>query len=174
MKAAVCHELGEPLVVEDVDLEAPRKRQVRVRLAAVSTCTCDLHILRGDRGGQAPVVAGHEAAGIVEEVGEDVTLAEPGHPVVVSAIRSCGQCLYCVRGLPHLCAESAANDASQLRTRDGTVLSRGAGTAAFAEQVVVDESQVARVPDEMPLGLSDGETLLEVGLCLIIFGLTTR
>ena len=152
MKAAVCHESGKPLVIEEVELDPPRKRQVRVRLAAVSTCYCDLHMIRGHWGRPLPMVAGHEAAGVVEEVGEDVTELNPGVPVVVSAIRSCGKCLDCVAGRPHLCArQSFAADENGLRTRQGAPLYRGAQTAAFAEQVVVDESQVVRIPEEMPL-----------------------
>ncbi len=152
MKAAVCHESGKPLVIEEVELDPPRKRQVRVRLAAVSTCYCDLHMIRGHWGRPLPMVAGHEAAGVVEEVGEDVTQLTPGVPVVVSAIRSCGKCLDCVAGRSHLCAQqSFGDDENKLRDLRGAPLNRGAQTAAFAEQVVVDESQVVRVPDEMPL-----------------------
>ena len=77
MKAAICYEFGQPLRVEEVEIDAPRKGEVKVRLAATGICHSDVHLIRGEWGGDLPVVAGHEAAGVVEEVGDDVTLTQP-------------------------------------------------------------------------------------------------
>ena len=74
MKAAVCYEHDQPLVVEEVTLQAPQRGEVRVRMRATAICHSDIHLLRGDWRRLLPVVAGHEAAGIVEEVREDVPI----------------------------------------------------------------------------------------------------
>lgn len=152
MKAAVCYEFGEPLVVEEVEIDPPQKGEVRVRLAATAICHSDIHVIRGEWGGMTPVIAGHEAAGIVEEVGDHVTLAQPGDRVVVSLLRSCGRCFYCASGSPHQCEGSFALDTeSRLRNRRGQPIQQGIRTAAFAESVVVDQSQVVPVPESVPL-----------------------
>src|SRR5215510_12292409 len=102
MKAAVCYEFGAPLQVEDVDLAPPQQGEVRVRVAATAICHSDVHRLHGEWGGKPPLVAGHETAGVVEEVGEGVTLVRPGDQVVVTMLRSCGRCFYCTSGSPNL------------------------------------------------------------------------
>jgi S-(hydroxymethyl)glutathione dehydrogenase / alcohol dehydrogenase len=103
MKAAVCYGFGEPLVVEEVEIDLPQAGEVKVRLAATAICHSDVHLIRGDWGGKLPVVAGHESAGVVEEVGANVTSPQPGDTVVISLLRSCGRCEYCTTGLPHMC-----------------------------------------------------------------------
>ena len=90
MKAAVCYELGQPLRVDDIEIDAPQLGEVKVRVAAVAICHSDIHHIRGDWGAQLPVVAGHEAAGIVEEVGENVTLAA-GAPLVGTEATVCSK-----------------------------------------------------------------------------------
>jgi Zn-dependent alcohol dehydrogenase len=109
-----------------------------------------------------PVVAGHEAGGIVEELGENVSLTKPGDRVVVCPVRSCGRCFYCSLGFPHLCeGHFALNKESRLRNRRGGVVNQGLRTAAFAEYCVVDQSQVVQVPEKMPL---DRAALLACGV----------
>src|SRR5262249_7272531 len=162
MKAAVCYEFGAPLQVEDVELAPPQQGEVRVRVAATAICHSDVHRLHGEWGGKPPLVAGHETAGVVEEVGEGVTLVRPGDQVVVTMLRSCGRCFYCTSGSPNLCEASYALDPnSSLRNQRGERLRRGFGTATFAEYAVVDQSQVARIPSEMPL---DRAALLACGV----------
>src|SRR5512143_85668 len=95
MKAAVCYEYGKPLVVEDVNLDPPAKGQVKVRLAATAICHSDIHALRGELPFPLPMVAGHESAGYVDEIGPDVTNVKKGDPVVCSLIASCGECISC-------------------------------------------------------------------------------
>lgn len=165
MKAAVCYEFGKPLVVEEVDIDPPRKNEVRVRLAATAICHSDVHLVRGEWGnalGEPPIVAGHEAAGVIEEVGENVTLVKPRDAVVVSLIRSCGHCRYCSGGSTHLCeTRSLLDQEGRLRNKRGEPIRQGDWTAAFAEHAVVDQSQVVQVPDDMPL---DRAALLACGV----------
>jgi len=162
MKAAVCYEFGKPLVIEEIDILPPQKGEVKVRIAAAAICHSDVHLIRGEWGGRTPVVAGHEAAGIVEEIGENVTIATPGEHVVVSLLRSCGRCFYCTTGSPYMCeGEFALDTESRLRTKRGEPIRHGSRTAAFAEYVIVEQSQVVPVPHEIPL---DQAALLACGV----------
>jgi len=162
MKAAVCYAFGQPLTVEEIDIDPPQQGEVKIRLTATAICHSDVHLIRGEWGGKLPVVAGHEAAGIVDAVGENVTLAKPGDAVVVSLLRSCGRCFYCTLGSPHMCeGRFALERESRLRNRRGERLQHGIRTAAFAEYAIVDQSQVVQVPAEMPL---DRAALLACGV----------
>lgn len=162
MKAAVCYEFGQPLVVEDVEIDPPRQGEVKVRIVAASICHSDVHLIRGEWGGTLPVVAGHEAAGIVEDVGDGVKEAQPGDLVVVSLLRSCGRCFYCSVGAAQHCAgDYALNRESRLHAPGGAPIAQGINCGAFAEYAVVDQSQVVRVPSEMPL---DRAALLACGV----------
>jgi S-(hydroxymethyl)glutathione dehydrogenase / alcohol dehydrogenase len=162
MRAAVCYAFGQPLVVEEIELDPPQVGEVKVRVQASSICHSDVHLIRGDWGGQLPVVAGHEAAGVVEEVGPGVTLARPGDRVVVSLLRSCGRCLHCTTGSPHACTGTFALDReTRLHNKRGEPLIQGIRMGAFAEAVVVDQSQVVQLPDDMPL---DCAALLACGV----------
>ncbi|MGA7670557.1 MAG: Zn-dependent alcohol dehydrogenase [Nitrolancea sp.] len=162
MRAAVCYEHGQPLVIEEVSLDAPKQGEVRVRIGAVAICHSDVHLIRGEWGGMVPVIAGHEAAGVVEAVGDDVTLVRPGDHVVVSLLRSCGRCFFCQRGEPFLCEGTfALRTETRLHTTSGDPIIQGISTAAFAEQVVVDQSQLVRVSRDLPL---DCASLLACGV----------
>ncbi len=162
MKAAVCYEFGKPLRVEDIDIDPPQAGEVMVRLVACAICHSDIHAIEGAWGGTLPVVYGHEAAGIVETVGTGVTFAKPGDHVVVTLIRSCGSCYFCSQGDPHLCEGTFALDGeSRLRAKSGRAIHQGFRTAAFAEYVVVDQSQVVPVPGQLPL---ESASLLACGV----------
>ncbi len=162
MKAAVCYEFGKPLVVEEVTLDPPQAGEVKVRLAACAICHSDIHYMEGAWGGILPAVYGHEAAGVVEQVGPRVTAVESGDRVVVSLIRSCGRCFFCARGEPHMCdATFPLDEAGRLHGRDGAALHQGLRTGAFAEYAVVEESQVVALPDDIPL---DSASLLACGV----------
>lgn len=151
MKAAVCYEFGKPLVVEEVELDAPNAGEVAVRIAACGVCHSDIAYVEGAWGGQLPVVCGHEAAGVVEEVGSGVDRVEVGDHVVVSLVRSCGRCPFCVEGQLALCeATFPLDDRSPLRSRDGREIQQGIRVGAFAERVVVHESQAVAVPRDVP------------------------
>lgn len=87
MIAAVCYEFGQPLIVEEIVIDPPQVAEVKVKLAACAICHSDILYMDGAWGGALPAVFGHEAAGIVEEVGPGVAMTQPGEHVVVSLIR---------------------------------------------------------------------------------------
>lgn len=152
MRAAVCRDFGEPLTVEEVQLDPPGAGQVRVDLAACAICHSDITYLEGGWGGDLPAVFGHEAAGTVAETGTDVSDLGPGDRVVVTLIRSCGSCRHCLRGEEVACsARWPADEGSPLRSTTGEPIGHGLHTAAFAEQVVVERSQLVPVDAELPL-----------------------
>lgn len=162
MKAAVCYEFGKPLVIEDVLLGPPQANEVRVKLSACAICHSDILFIDGAWGGRLPAIYGHEAAGVVTEVGPGVTLAKEGDPVVVTLIRSCGRCFYCERGKPQLCETAFRLDKEwTLHTKDGEPIKQALRTGAFAEEVVVHESQVVPVPADIPM---DSASLLACGV----------
>ncbi len=162
MKAAVCYEFGKPLVVEDLALSPPGQGAVKVKLKACAICHSDIHYMEGAWGGTLPAVFGHEASGIVEEVGADVAGVSPGDHVLVTLLRACGQCFYCDQGDPNMCEGSVPLDAeSPLQASNGAEIKQGLRTGAFAEYVVVDESQVAVIPKELPF---DSASTLSCGV----------
>jgi len=150
------------LVVEEVELDGPGRGEVRVRVAACAICHSDILAAEGAWGGSLPVLLGHEAAGVVEAVGAGVDRVAPGDHVVVTLIRSCGTCFFCARGERNLCEAAFPLDTRPvLRARDGTPIRQGIRTGAFAEQVVVDASQVVAIPRDVPL---DSASLLACGV----------
>ena len=162
MKAAVCYEFGKPLVVEDIDIDPPKQGEVKVRLRATAICHSDIHLIRGDFGGDVPVLAGHESAGYVEEVGENVTLVKPGDTVVISLIAWCGRCPQCVSGRTHLCQfRWPLNRESRIHTKQGQDIRHMTRTATFAEYAIVDQSQAVPIPVDMPM---DRASLLACGV----------
>ena len=161
IKAAVCHEFGKPLVIEDVLLRAPETQEVEITLDAVAICHSDIHYADGAWGGTLPAVYGHEAAGHVSATGPGVTGLAEGDPVVVTLIRACGQCPSCGAGRPTGCETPHDGDAGPLKTADGGILHQAMACGAFAEKVVVHQSQVVRVPSDMAM---DVASLLACGV----------
>lgn len=152
MKAAVCHEFGKPLVIETLTLDAPQAGEIRVALKACAICHSDIHYADGAWGGALPAVYGHEAAGVVSELGDGVANIAVGDHVVVTLIRSCGRCYFCVQGEPHLCEASFERDnRPKLHNASGEPVGAAMNCGAFAEQVIVDQSQVVVIPKEIPL-----------------------
>ena len=161
MKAAVCREFGKPLLIEDVSLAPVAAGQVHVKIAACAICHSDIMFMEGAWGGHLPAVYGHEAAGQVISVGAGVKNVSTGDAVLVTLIRSCGTCPTCSDGHPTNCETPYDRfSASPLRGADGEVLEHGLATGAFAEEVVVDQSQVIGLPDGMPM---DAASLLACG-----------
>jgi S-(hydroxymethyl)glutathione dehydrogenase/alcohol dehydrogenase len=172
MKAAICYEFGKPLVVEDVELAATGAGQVRVRVAATAICHSDVHDIKGELPGPLPFIGGHETAGRVEEVGPGVTSVKPGDAVSVSLLASCGECYYCITGMPHLCEiKFVPRPEGRLRNREGRSIDQKAGIAGFAEYVLVAESQVVKLPSDMPL---DRASLLSCGVTTGFGGVVNR
>ncbi|MFW2541083.1 Zn-dependent alcohol dehydrogenase [Primorskyibacter sp. 2E107] len=149
IKAAVCTEFGKPLAIEDLILRAPGVGEVEVTLEAVAICHSDISYAEGAWGGDLPAVYGHEAAGRVTAVGDGVAGFATGDRVVVTLIKSCGTCGNCVTGRPVIC-ESQAGGASPLSRADGTPVVKSMNCGAFAERVIVDPSQIVKMPDDMP------------------------
>jgi Zn-dependent alcohol dehydrogenase len=150
MKAAVCREFGAPLVIEELHLADPGPGEVKVRMVATAICHSDITYAEGGWGGQLPAVYGHEGAGVVAEVGPGVHSVKVGDAVVVTLIRSCGHCHGCTMGMPVTCDATFPLDAtSPLTDASGASIVHGLRTAAFAEQVVVEESQLVVVPADL-------------------------
>jgi Zn-dependent alcohol dehydrogenase len=162
MKAAVCREFGAPLTIEEVRLDAPQAGEVTVRIAACAICHSDITYMQGDWGGTLPAVYGHEAAGIVETVGPGVVDVAPGDHVVVTLIRCCGTCHYCLQGKPVLCDGRFRLDAEgPIHAPDGAPLHQAMRTGAFAERVTVHASQIVAISKDVPL---DAASLLACGV----------
>ncbi|MCB1394752.1 MAG: Zn-dependent alcohol dehydrogenase [Rhodobacter sp.] len=153
MKAAVCREFGKPLTIEEVVLRDPGPGEIRVRVGAVAICHSDIGYLDGAWHSVLPAVYGHEAAGTVLATGEGVRGITTGDRVVVTMIRACGQCRSCMTGKPFLCSARYNRGNGVLSLPDGTVVEHGLDTGAFAEEVVVHASQVAKVPGDLPMEL---------------------
>ena len=161
IKAAVCHAFGAPLVVEDVHLRAPLMGEVEVDLHAVAICHSDITFADGGWGGSLPAVYGHEAAGLISALGEGVSGLGIGDRVVVTLIRACGHCPSCCAGRPTGCETPYDGDAGPLSMPNGGKLHQAMACGAFAERVVVDQSQVVRIPGDMAM---DAASLLACGV----------
>ncbi len=156
MKAAVLYEKFQPLAVEDLHLEGPRRREVLVKITASGVCHSDLHYIKGDRDHPLPVVLGHEGAGVVEEIGADVTYAAPGDHVVLSFVPTCGNCSFCVKGRQNLCVargQLRGNllDGTKRLRKGGQEIAHFNGLSTFGEYAVVPEDSLVKVREDAPL-----------------------
>jgi len=151
IRAAVCREYGSALTIEDLILDYPQRDEARVRLKACAVCHSDISMLRGEWAGSgAPTVAGHEAAGIVEAIGDNVESVSVGDHVVVTLVRSCRQCDACKAGHTVCCTGTTDLDTeSRLRDSSGHRVEQGLRTGAFAEACVVHQSQLVRIPGDI-------------------------
>ena len=100
MKAAVLHEVNQPLQIEEVDIDRPGPREVLIRTGATGVCRSDLHFIEGTYSWPLPVILGHEAAGTVEAVGDQVSYVKPGDRVITCLSVFCGHCDKCLSGRP--------------------------------------------------------------------------
>jgi S-(hydroxymethyl)glutathione dehydrogenase/alcohol dehydrogenase len=158
MKAAVCRQQNEPVRVEEVALDAPRRDEVRVRMAAAGVCHSDLSVIEGIIPAKTPIVLGHEGAGVVEEVGDGVAHLAPGDKVVLSWVTPCGSCFFCRLGKPHLCELGARiNDTNRMADGTSRVHSGGedlyvhSALGTMAEQAVVPANAAVKLPADAPL-----------------------
>jgi Zn-dependent alcohol dehydrogenase len=156
MRAAVLEAAGQPFVVNDtIAVADPGPGYVRVKVSHCGVCHSDLTAQRAV--GLTPVVLGHEASGVVDAVGEGVTLLSPGDQVVLTPIASCGRCYFCVRGDSGCCVNNSAvltntfADGTTGLSRDGTRVYRGLGVGGFAEYALCTETGAVKVPDGVPL-----------------------
>lgn len=151
IKAAICRAFGQPLSIEEVTINRPGPGEVLVDVRACAICHSDIAYAEGAWGGQLPAVYGHEAAGVVQEIGAGVEGVRPGDHVVVTLIRSCGSCHYCSRGSRVMCEEVFPLDRqSPIRDDEGSEYVQAMRTGAFAEKVLVHESQICSIPREIP------------------------
>jgi S-(hydroxymethyl)glutathione dehydrogenase/alcohol dehydrogenase len=156
MKAAVLRKVLEPVSIESVRVDEPRGREVLVRTRATGVCHSDLHVVDGlsryslDR----PIVLGHEGAGVVEAVGDQVSAVRPGDHVVACLSGFCGSCEQCLAGHPNLCvggivARSAS--APPRLSQRGQDLWPFAGIGSYAECMLLHENSVVKIDADLPL-----------------------
>jgi S-(hydroxymethyl)glutathione dehydrogenase/alcohol dehydrogenase len=158
IRAAVLEEFGAPLVVQEVDLAAPRAGEVLVRLEACGVCHTDLYTASGaDPSGYAPTVLGHEGAGIVEAVGDGVDSVAVGDRVLTLFSPQCRECIHCLSDRTNIClaireqqGQGYLPDATTRLSRGGEPLRHFMGTSAFAEATVLPEIAVAKVDSAAP------------------------
>jgi S-(hydroxymethyl)glutathione dehydrogenase / alcohol dehydrogenase len=169
IRAAVLEQFGAPLVVQEVELAEPGPGEALVRLVACGVCHTDLYTAGGaDPSGYAPCVLGHEGAGVVERVGEDVTLVRPGDHVVTLFSPQCGECVHCTSPRTNLCLaireqqnKGYLPDGTTRLSRGGEPLRHFMGTSTFAEYTVMPQIALARISPEAPL---EGAALFACGL----------
>jgi S-(hydroxymethyl)glutathione dehydrogenase / alcohol dehydrogenase len=165
----VLEEFGAPLAVQELELEEPRAGEVLVRLEACGVCHTDMYTASGaDPSGYAPAVLGHEGAGVVEQVGEGVSLVAPGDHVVTLFSPQCGECIHCRSDRTNLCLaireqqnKGFLPDGTTRLLIDGDPMRHFMGTSTFAEYTVMPEIALAKVNPEAPL---DGAALFACGL----------
>lgn len=165
-RAAVLRTIGapapysqsKPIRVEEIDLAPPGDGEVLVKVVAAGLCHSDLSVLNGSRPRPLPMVIGHEAAGIVEEVGPGITELTPGDHVVFVFVPSCGTCVPCGEGRPALCEPGAkANVAGTLLgggqriSLNGENVTHHVGVSCFAEYAVVSQCSLVKVHKDLPL-----------------------
>jgi alcohol dehydrogenase len=159
MGASAPYAKSKPLSIEQVDLQPPGPGEILVRMAAAGLCHSDLSVINGDRPRPTPMALGHEAAGVVEVVGEGVHDLEKGDHVVLVFVPSCGHCAPCAEGRPALCEPGMkANTAGTLLSGerrlfrgDGTQVNHHMGCSAFADYAVVSRRSAVKVDPELPL-----------------------
>jgi len=154
MKAAVLRAANTPLEIEEVQISKPGPREVLVRPIAAGVCHSDVHFLDGSYPYQMPTILGHESAGIVEEVGSDVTYVKKGDRVITCLSAFCGHCEKCITGHLSLCASPEvsrkAEEASRLSI-GGETVHQFLNLSSFAELMLIHEHALAKVREDMPM-----------------------
>jgi len=158
MGAATPYEKSKPLAIQEVELDPPGHGEVLVRMKAAGLCHSDLSVIDGNRPRPTPMVLGHEAAGVVQEIGSGVYDLVVGDHVVMVFVPSCGHCLPCSEGRPALCEPgAAANGAGTLLSgerrlhRNGGDVHHHLGVSAFAEYATVSRRSLIKIDRELPL-----------------------
>ena len=149
---------SRPIRVRELELDAPGPHEVLVRIEAAGLCHSDLSVINGDRPRPMPMALGHESAGVVEQIGEDVTDLAVGDHVVMVFMPSCGHCIPCAEGRPALCEPGAvANGAGTLLSGqrrlhcDGAEINHHLGVSGFATHCVVSRRSVVKIDKNLPL-----------------------
>lgn len=156
-KAVLCREINQPVVVEEIEVEPPRRGEVMIKLAACGVCHSDYSVTTGTIPFPPPVVLGHEGAGIVVEVGEGVTGIAVGDAVVSSFVSMCGKCRYCQTGRPQLCDQAAKaaytlpDGTVRTKDRQGRPLNVFSGCGVMAEVATLHTDNVVKIDQDIPL-----------------------
>lgn len=164
--------ISKPITIETVELQEPQFEEVLVKIKAASLCHSDLSVINGSRPRPLPMALGHEAAGIVEKVGEGVTDFKAGDKVICVFVPSCGQCSPCSEGRPALCERGAAsnvagtllNGALRIHSQYNEPINHHVGVSAFSEYAVVSQYSLVKVDETL-----DFEKLALFG-CAVITG----
>jgi S-(hydroxymethyl)mycothiol dehydrogenase len=143
VRGVVAKGKGEPVLVETIEVPDPGPGEVLVAVQACGVCHTDLHYREGAINDEFPFLLGHEAAGVIESVGPDVTGVAPGDFVILNWRAVCGECRSCRRGRPWYCFST--HNATQKMTLDGVELSPALGIGAFAEKTLVAAGQATKV-----------------------------
>lgn len=155
MKAAVLYEPNTPLVIERISTRKPQSREVLVNTAFAGLCHSDLHFIEGLYPHPLPLVPGHEAAGVVEAVGPEVTYVKPGDHVITCLSVFCGTCEMCLSGRPGICSNTDVKlppgVARRLEWDKSDQLHSFVNLSSFAEQMLVHENALTTIRDDMPL-----------------------
>ncbi|HEX8967922.1 MAG TPA: alcohol dehydrogenase catalytic domain-containing protein, partial [Chloroflexota bacterium] len=156
MRAVVFRKPLEPVNIETVDIDRPLRHEVLVRTVASGVCHSDLHVANGTSryAMDRPILMGHEGAGIVEEVGDDVTEVAPGDHVVSCPSGFCGACAQCLAGHPNLCVGGIIPRARGLPPRlaqAGQELWPHGNIGSLAERMLLHEHSLVRIDPDIPL-----------------------
>ena len=147
-----------PLAIDEMELAPPGRGEVLVAIGAAGLCHSDLSVINGDRPRPTPMLLGHEAAGVVEALGEGVEDLAKGDHVVLVFVPSCGHCMPCAEGRPALCSPGAASNTAgtllggpRRLTRRGEAVHHHMGCSAFADHAVVSRNSLVKVDPGLPL-----------------------
>lgn len=152
MKAAVFREVGKPIEIEQVAISKPGPNEVLIKTAAAGVCHSDLHFIDGSYPWMLPAILGHESAGVVEQVGANVTYVKPGDHVITCLSIFCGTCEHCLSGNMSLCSDPEVRTPSSNRLSQGEdVINQFLGLSSFAEQMLVHEHALVKIREDMPL-----------------------
>lgn len=153
MKAAVLRETNRPLEIEEVQVSKPGPREVLVRTVAAGVCHSDLHFMDGSYPYRLPTILGHESAGIVEEVGSDVTYVKKGDHVITCLSAFCGHCDKCLTGHLSLCQSPEVSRKADEESRlisNSQPIHQFLNLSSFAEMMLIHEHALVKVRDDMP------------------------
>jgi alcohol dehydrogenase (nicotinoprotein) len=160
-RAAICREPRQPWEITELSLDEPHANEVRIKFYAAGLCHSDDHIQKGDAPMRMPVVGGHEGAGVVDAVGEDVTRVAVGDHVVCSFIPACGKCRYCSTGHQGLCNEGRnagtgmfADGTFRFHDDAGNDLGGLCVLGTFSQYAVVSEWSCIRIPKDVPFDVA--------------------
>jgi alcohol dehydrogenase len=183
---------SQPLVVEEVDLQEPGSGEVLVEVQAASLCHSDLSVINGSRPRPLPMVLGHEAAGVVRQLGSGVTGLREGDKVAFALVPSCGRCAACAAGRPTLCLEGARSNAEGRLLGGarrffwrGQPVNHHVGISGFSQYTVAAQQSLIPIPDAVPaeiaalfscalvtgIGAVTHAAGVKPGMSVVVFGL---